>query len=447
MGSPTWPEADLEGLLSGLLYRSHLLAPSDFAATVADQGRLLGAEEVVLYLLDYAQTHLVPLPALDADDRTELSVEGTLAGRALRTYELLESEGPTPGRRRLWVPMLQGTDRLGVLELVFRLGPAARSTQGTDGEGPVDEAADGEKCAGPGAAGDSSPAPPPEAPLALREACDSYATLVAELLATKRLYGDVVQFARQRKPLTLAAEIQWRMLPPLTFATDSLVITASLEPWQEVGGDSFDYALNGDVAHVGIFDAMGHGLDAALLASVATAEYRRARRALLGLAETFTAIDAAIAQHVGGQRFVTALLAEVHIPSGRLRWLSAGHPAPLLLRAGKLIKRLDLPASPPLGLSFAGATISLGEEALEPGDRLLLFTDGVIEARTATGEFFGLDRLGELVVRECASRAPAPEALRRLGRAILNHQQGLLQDDATTLLLEWTGGGERMLMI
>jgi serine phosphatase RsbU (regulator of sigma subunit) len=79
------------------------------------------------------------------------------------------------------------------------------------------------------------------------------------------------------------------------------------------------------------------------------------------------------------------------------------------------------------------------EERLQPGDRLLLHSDGVVEARNADGDFFGSERLIEFVTRQAAAGRPAPETLRRLMLAILKHQGGDLQDDATTILVEWMG--------
>ena len=90
-------------------------------------------------------------------------------------------------------------------------------------------------------------------------------------------------------------------------------------------------------------------------------------------------------------------------------------------------------------------TRAFAEESLEPGDRLQLFTDGVVEARSADGEFFGADRLADLVVRGNASGQPAPETMRRLVHAVLAHQEGQLQDDGTAMLVGWlTGDTERI---
>jgi serine/threonine protein phosphatase PrpC len=87
----------------------------------------------------------------------------------------------------------------------------------------------------------------------------------------------------------------------------------------------------------------------------------------------------------------------------------------------------------------------VSEVQLQPGDLVMLYTDGVVEARGADGEFFGLDRLADFLCREVAAQQPPPETLRRLMRSVLEHQQGELQDDATCLLLQWMTGTERLL--
>jgi serine phosphatase RsbU (regulator of sigma subunit) len=82
---------------------------------------------------------------------------------------------------------------------------------------------------------------------------------------------------------------------------------------------------------------------------------------------------------------------------------------------------------------------------LEPADQVIFFTDGVVEARSANGEFFGVDRLVDMVIRTSAAATPAPETMRRLLHAILDHQDGELQDDATIVVVEWRGPGGRLL--
>jgi serine phosphatase RsbU (regulator of sigma subunit) len=244
--------------------------------------------------------------------------------------------------------------------------------------------------------------------------------------------------------MSVASELAWHLLPPLTFGTDRLVISGVLAPVYDLGGDCFDYSVDARSARIALFDAMGHSLEAGLLASVAMAACRNSRREGSDLAGSAEAIDRAIADQFGPDRFVTAVLADLELASGRLRWAVAGHPPPLLLRDGKIVKTLTGEVTPPLGI---GGTVVVSEEMLEPADRVLFFTDGVIEARSADGEFFGVERLVDMVSRTSAAATPAPETMRRLLHAILDHQEGALQDDATIVVVEWLGPGSDLLKV
>jgi serine phosphatase RsbU (regulator of sigma subunit) len=216
-----------------------------------------------------------------------------------------------------------------------------------------------------------------------------------------------------------------------------------LEPAYEVGGDAMDYAVNEDVAHLAVFDAMGHGLQASLLASLAVGAYRNARRAGRDLVETGLAIDEALGAQFGGERFVTAVLCQLDLERGSLRWIVAGHPPPLLVRDGRVVKELDERPDRPLGLGM-NTRLTVHEEALEPGDRLFVYTDGVVEARDEQGEQFGLERLVDFLARADAADEPVPETMRRLSKAVLAHQRDQLQDDATHVLLAWRDDVERL---
>jgi serine phosphatase RsbU (regulator of sigma subunit) len=167
--------------------------------------------------------------------------------------------------------------------------------------------------------------------------------------------------------------------------------------------------------------------------------YRNARRRPLPLPQTVSVIEEALAAQFGGGRFVTAIITELDLGSGRLRWINAGHPPPLLLRKGRVVKELSRQPNAPLGVGLNEA-LTMREEALEPGDRLVLYSDGVIEAMdAASGERFGVDRLVEFIARAEAAGEPVPETMRRLGHAVVKHQGDELQDDATQVLLEWKG--------
>ena len=144
-----------------------------------------------------------------------------------------------------------------------------------------------------------------------------------------------------------------------------------------------------------------------------------------------------LASQFGPDKFVTGIVGELDVATGWWRWTTCGHPPTLLVRAGRVVKALDSVIGVPLGLGLLAEHPEIAQERLQPGDRLLLYTDGVIEARDADGAFFGTDRLVEFVARQASAGRPAAESLRRLNLAILGYQDGVLQDDATTVIVEW----------
>jgi serine phosphatase RsbU (regulator of sigma subunit) len=394
---------------AGLLEATHLTRPSDLAGELAAQARPLGIDDVVLYLVDYEQTALVPLTGPGVPERPVLRVDGTLPGRAYSASTIYPADAGRPDQRRLWLPLIDGTERLGVMELTVPVagGEVARE---------------------------------------LLAYCERYAHLAAGQIVAKGAYGDTFEQARRRRPMTVAAELQRTLLPPLTFATRGLVVAGVLEPCYTAGGDSFDYSVDGSTAQLAVLDAMGHGLGAACTAAVAVSAYRSARRQRLDLAGTYAAVHGSLTAEFGGDRFATGVLARLDLGSGELRWVNAGHPPPLLLRGGRLVKLLEARPSLPLGLVVESGPVTVAAEALEPGDRILLYTDGVTEARTPDGEFFTAERLAEFLERQAAAGLPTPETLRRLRSAILAHQGGRLQDDATALLVEWRRDAELALL-
>jgi hypothetical protein len=392
-----------------VLRRTHLSSAQDLGAVLAEEASTIGADAVVLYVVDYEQKWLVPVRGPHAAGREVLPIQGTMAGRAFATSSVVEVEADGGHGRRLWLPLLDGTERLGTMEITF---PNAEQSL-------------------------------PEAALAV---CERYAHLGAILIATKSMYSDFFELARRQQPMTMASELLWELVPPLVLAADDFVLAALLEPCYDIGGDAFDYALNDGVLHLAVFDGMGHGLAAAGVTAFALSVYRHSRRRRLGPAASYEAIDRALFDEYPSQRFVTALIAELDLSSGMLHWVSAGHPAPLLLRDSRLIKELDLAPAPPLGTQLAATAPAEGHESLEPGDMLLLYTDGLSEARRPDGELFTVERLGEFIERQAAGGEPAPETLRRLREAIIGRHEGTLRDDATALLVEWRRGGERRLL-
>jgi serine phosphatase RsbU (regulator of sigma subunit) len=395
-GRPT--TGPLAALVS-LLDAAGSAPPERLPELAADAGRALGIV-VVVHLVDHEQRGLVRMGPSDGPANSSQGLDSTMAGRAFRMSQILSSDRRE--RPRLWVPLIDGADRLGVLE-----------AQLSDLEDLYDPA--------------------------LRQQCTWFANLLSHLIASMEPYGDELERARRNRTLAPSAELIWQQLPPLTAATDDFVLAGMLEPSYQVGGDAFDYALSESTVSMGIFDAVGHGLRAASMAAAALAGYRSARRDGRGVFDQARSIDDVIADTFAASAFVTGVLAEVDLASGRLRYVNAGHPAPLLLRQGRVVKQLDGGRRMPFGLGSAGLTVA--EEILEPGDWLALYTDGITEARDSLGNWFGEKRLMEYLTRAIAGGQPPPETVRRLTHAVLDHQGGLLQDDATVLLARWSHTG------
>ena len=386
--------AGCERLLSALLDRSRLSPPDRLPELAADLARAVGAADLVVYVVDHEQAVLVPLPSA-CGVAEPLGVDATLAGRAYLSEE--PQDGDAGGGRRLWLPLVDGADRLGVV-------------------GVTVERADAET---------------------LRR-CADLAAGVAQLLVTQGQYTDAYVVARRRKAMSLAAEMQWQLLPPLTFSDRSTTISGLLQPAYDVGGDAFDYAVGGDRADLAILDPVGHGLVSSLLASLAVGAYRHSRRAGSGLADTYVAMADAVADHLGDERFITAQLARLDRALGQLRWLNAGHPPPLLLRQHKVVGTLECEPCLPIGLG--GEPGEVATAWLEPGDRVLFYTDGVVEAHPEGGEPFGEERLADLLARASTDGYGTAETMRRLSHAVAAHWGREPTDDATMLFLEWRGG-------
>jgi hypothetical protein len=390
------PKAGPLAALVTLLDAAGSAPPERLPALVAAAGRLLDVE-LTVHRIDHEQRYLIRLAAPGAAGRSRLGVESTMAGRAFRTVRVVASD--RDGRPSLWVPVLDGAERLGVLEV--------RVESAADLYDP-----------------------------ALRDQCRWLASLLGHMIAAMEPYGDELERPRRARALSASAELIWQQLPPLTAATDSFVLAGRLEPSYEIGGDAFDYALSEQTVSLGIFDAVGHGIHASLMAAATLAAYRSARRDARGVFDQARAIDDVVCGTFPRSDFVTGVIAEVDVGSGRLRYVNAGHPPPLLLREGRVVKELDGGRRVPFGLDTGGLTVA--EEILQPGDWLALYTDGITEARDASGAWFGERRLTEFLTRAIAAGQPPAETVRRLTSAVLKHQGGLLQDDASVLLARWT---------
>lgn len=386
-------------LLVEFLRRTHLSTPAEVARIAVEEAAAIGWRDLRLHLVDLEQRHLIPLVASAGQALEPLGIDASPEGEAFATSAAVRVPAGA-GTTRLVLPLLDGVERLGTLSFV---------TADTDIAAPASE-----------------------------NLAERYSHLIAQTVVTKGLYSDVFELARRSRPMRVSSELVRALLPPRMLATNDVALAGFLEPTYTAGGDSFDFAINAETAHIGIFDAMGHGLPAAGHASFAVAAYRSARRRLLPLGATYLEMDLAIARQ-GEERFVTGILAELELQSGKLRLLSAGHPAPLLLRNRRFLRDLHATPNVPLGLGLVGSVPHVKEEQLEAGDIVVFYTDGFPEARRQDGEFFTVRRLVSFVEQEASGGHQVPEILRRLRHAVLEHQQGRLQDDATAVILEWRG--------
>jgi len=385
-----------ERLLGTMIDRAHEMPPQLIAPLVAEEIAAIGGRDVSVFLQDYDQLTLMPLPGRRLVVGQPEQIDGSVAGRAFLGDELVEQA--VPGGVRVFAPLLDGTDRVGVL---------AYTTDKSDEHD--------------------------------RRLARRFAGLVADVIVTKGLYTDRFFQARRRQPMSLTAEMQWSLLPPLSMSTPQVAVAGILEPAYDVAGDSFDYALNDDILHIAIVDAMGHGLDAAVMATVAVAAYRHARRADVDLPDLYAAMDRAITMQFAEDRFLTAQMVRLDVRSGRMRWVNAGHPHPLLLRHRHVVQTLDSPTTLPIG--FGGADPQVSEEALEPGDRVLFFTDGIIEERLPSGERFSdTQRLIDVLEQVEQGAGSVQDTVRRLSHALKRDRRGVTSDDATLFMLDWRGG-------
>ena len=259
------------------------------------------------------------------------------------------------------------------------------------------------------------------------------AHLLAFVVIANRRHTDLFEWGQRTTPFELSAEIQRRLLPgAFTCEGGAFTLSAWLEPAASIGGDTFDYSLERDLLHLSVTDAMGHGVSSALLATLCVGSLRNDRRSGASLADQAAAADAAL-QKYGQGAFVTGLLGRVDLNRGVLTLVNAGHEPPFLTR-GSSITRVALPVDLPFGLN-AGRGYRSTELALQPGDRLVIVTDGMLDRRAA--ELPLTDLLSE--TRKLHPR----EATRRLADGVLEVAGPTLADDATILVFDWHGNHGR----
>ncbi|MDQ0905954.1 hypothetical protein QFZ22_001939 [Streptomyces canus] len=265
------------------------------------------------------------------------------------------------------------------------------------------------------------------------EAVGEAAHVLAYIVIANGRFTDLYTWGRRSRPPTLAAEIQYQLLPPsLSCEAAQFTLCGSLEPSEDLSGDTFDYTLDRDTLHVSVTDPMGHDIDAALAATVLVAALRGARRTGAGLADQAHRADQALADH--GHGHATGQLLRIDLTTGRAQLVNAGHPWPLRVREGTA-EEITCLVDQPFGLSeSAPHSYRVQDIDLRPGDRLLMLTDGMLERHGGTVDLPALlEHTRDLHPREVALT---------LTSAVREAAGGRLEDDATVMCLDWHGPQE-----
>jgi serine phosphatase RsbU (regulator of sigma subunit) len=364
---------------------------------------MAGATEVSFLIADAVGGKLVRLARSstrtgDGHARPEsVAIADTHAGVALRTQQV-QVVAAEPGDSAdgegtwLYAPVTERGDAVGVLELLLPAAPDA------------DTVAD----------------------------VASAAHALAYVVIADRRHTDLYEWGSRSTPLTLEAEIQRRLLP-LSYTCEAAEFTLGgwLVPANEAGGDTFDYALDEAALHVSVTDAMGHGVHAAQLATLAVGSLRNSRRAHRSLLAQAHAANAALVTYATGDQFVTGQLLRVELATGQVQVVNAGHVLPMLVRQGR-ITEVELVADVAFGIG-ATTTYRVQDLSLQPDDRLVLLTDGMLERNAAAADVVRLlPTIGHLHPREAAQALTA---------AVIGVAGPELQDDATVLIIDWYGPG------
>ena len=350
----------------------------------------VGMAGTEILLLDYHQSHLVPFA--DGEGGTPIPIDAHPAGRAFASSRAVQDDN------HLYLPLIVYGERMGVL--------AVRR--------------------------------PADAPAS----DDDLAEVAANLARALRLADtatDIYREVRRRKRLTIAAELQWDLLPGRTSESAEFCLAGQLEPAYTVSGDNFDWSLSDQHLTLSVSNGMGSGIGAALLTQLTVNSLRNARRSAASPAEAAELASGIVYSQYGGSRHSSTLMLRIALSTGEAEVVDAGSPRLLRVRRGE-IETVKLDQQMPLGM-FSDTRYRAQPLTVLSGDRLIVLSDGLYEARGPSGRVYGQAPLAAALR---SSRLQDPnETVRYLITDLLAHHEGTdLVDDAIAVCLDWHGAGD-----
>jgi serine phosphatase RsbU (regulator of sigma subunit) len=384
---------DLRRLLAAVEEAQPIEVVDSLAAELAG---MVDATQVSLLIANFSGTAVVRLSHVTDEgelrdghnERTEsLSLDDSVYQRVLFTQDLEVVEDG--GHFRVLVPVTERGDAIGILELSI---PRRPSTE-------------------------------------ILDYLVAAAHALSYVLIASRRHTDLFEWAQRDIPFSLAAEIQRRLLPSAyTAECGSFTIAGWLEPAHDAGGDTFDYSIDREHLYVSITDAVGHSTQAALLATLTVGSLRNTRRTLASPAEQAAEVNTTLLAQAREDQFVTGQLIRIRLADGSAELINAGHPQPFRLRDGRA-RPIEVATELPFGVETAPYTVQSLE--LQPGDRLLLVTDGYLERNAVRVDV-------ERILAATVDRHPR-QIVQELASQVLEATAGRLRDDATAVCIDWIG--------